>query len=111
MFRGGVAGSGSFCGALPAAVYTIGLVTDPDTQMKLVKQLMAWFLEAPFPQYQPAGMDLPPVVAKSDSCRDILGLFMEATGFELYSPGHGAFCGGLTADVARYTAELLNKQA
>jgi len=106
--RGGVAGWGSICGALTPAAAFISFFTDEETQMTLVNELMAWYQQAPFPMYQPAGLNLPQTVAESTLCHVSITKFLHEGGFALKSEEKEERCGGLSADVAAFTVKLLN---
>lgn len=76
--------------------------------MELVKELLAWYKEFPFPEYQPAGLDLPTSVADSENCENSVMTWVEESGYEYGSDERKERCAGVTADVAKHTAELLN---
>jgi hypothetical protein len=105
-----VAGWGSICGSLPPAAVFISLFTDEATQVKLVDQLMAWYQQAPFPMYQPEKLNLPQTVAESTLCHVSITKFLkEGNGaWDMKSHEKHARCGGLSADVAVFTINMLN---
>ncbi len=106
--RGGVAGWSSICGTIPPAQAAIGLVADTGDQMDMVNQLMGWFKQHPFPQYQPAEMDIPTSVAGSSLCHIAITKWCHETGFANNSPERSERCGGASADVAKFVAQMLN---
>jgi hypothetical protein len=110
-YRGGIYSWGSICGSLPPAIEIIGLVTELDVGAKLINELMAWYKEFPFPEYQPAGMNIPTTVANSSLCHVSVTKWQHATGLDRDSAERKERCGGLTADVAKFTVEMLNKVA
>ncbi len=110
-FRSGVYGWGSICGALPPAICAIAMVADTKVNQQLINELMAWYKDFPFPEYQPAGMDLPTTVADSSLCHVSVTKWMQETGYDRSTPERSERCAGLSADVARYTVVLLNELA
>ena len=108
--RGGVAGWGSICGALTPAAVFISYVTDEETQMQLVNELMAWYQQAPFPMYQPDGEVLQ-TVADSTLCHVSVTKWHHASGHDKQSDEKKWRCGGLSADVAKFTVQMLNDYA
>ncbi len=87
------------------------MVADTETNSKMINQLMAWYAEFPFPEYQPAGMDIPTTVANSSLCHVSVTKFMQAHGFERSDPERGERCAGVTADVCKFTVQMLNQFA
>lgn len=107
-FAGGF-GQASLCGCLGVASAFIGMVTDGDTQKKLVGEIFNWYKGQNFPVYQPAQLGLTQTVAESELCKDSVGKFMEAQGVAYGDPERKERCAGVTADVARRVVELLNE--
>jgi hypothetical protein len=108
-FKGGVDGWGSLCGALVPAIAVINMVAEGETKVAMVNELMAWYKEFPFPEYQPKGENLPGVAVNSSLCHVSVTKWMDETGFGPRSaPERGERCAGLTADVTKYTAQMLN---
>jgi len=110
-FRGGIYDRGSICGALPPAIITLALVTDTETNRPLIEELMALYSTFQFPEYQPAGMDLPTTVANSTLCHVSLTRWMNSAGFKRKTPERSERCAGVVADVCKYTVKMLNKLA
>lgn len=109
-FKSGVVGWGSMCGALPPAIAVISLVADGAQRDAMVGELMAWYAEAPFPIYQPKGLDLPGVAVNSSLCHVSVTKWMNETGFGPRStPERKERCAGLTADICKKTVEMLNQ--
>lgn len=100
-------GIGSLCGALGGAVAAIGLVCEPADARKIAGELLGWYREHPFPEYQPEIKNVSSV-AGSVNCIDSVGKFMEASGLAMGSDERKARCGGLTGEVAAKAVELLN---
>ena len=111
-FRGGGTGygQGALCGSLGSAAACIGMVCDGDQQKELIAELYNWYKIHPFPQYQPAGMDLITTEAKSVLCIDSVGKFMEAQGVGMADPERKERCAAVTAEVARKMVEILNEK-
>lgn len=111
-FKGGVESWGSICGALVPAIAVIGMVAQGPEKSEMVNELMAWYKEFPFPEYQPKGLNLPGVPVNSSLCHVSVTKWMNETGYGPRSvPERGERCAGLTADVCKKTAEMLNKWA
>ena len=111
MFVNGKAGygAGSLCGSLGGAAAIIGLMCSPDDASAITKELFAWYTSTNLPIYQPEIKAETPTVAKTVNCSDSVTTFMNAAGItEMSDPKRMARCGGVSGDVARKTAELLN---
>ena len=112
MFANGGGGYGkrSLCGALGGALAILGLFLESSDSGKLRNELYAWYATTAFPIYQPAGVAEHPVhsVSGSELCKDSVGNWMAASGFEFGTPERAVRCGCLSADVAEKTIELLN---
>lgn len=106
-FAGGF-GQATLCGTLAVGATCIGMVTDVDTQKKLVSELLTWYKGHNFPEYQPESLNLTQTVADSYLCIDSVGKFMEASGAEYGSPERKARCAGVASEVAGKVVELLN---
>lgn len=111
-FIGGAAGygQGALCGSLGAAAACIGMVSDGDKQKELIAELYNWYKKHPFPQYQPAEMDLKTTVCNSVLCIDSVGVFMKEQGVGMGDPERKERCAGVTAEVARKMVEILNEK-
>lgn len=55
----------TLCGALGVAATCIGMVTDPDTSSKVIRELYNWYKDFDFPHYQPEDLNLTQTVADS----------------------------------------------
>jgi uncharacterized protein with FMN-binding domain len=109
MFRNGAAGygAGTMCGALGGAVAVIGLCCPADESKAIVADLFKWYTSTGIPSFQPE-VELPTSVSPSVNCADSLPTFQKTANITSDDPNNRKRCGGLTADVARKTAELLN---
>ena len=110
MFANGKEGyqAASLCGAMGGALGVFGLLLGPDDARAMTKELNAWYTSTPLPIYQPEGPSPVQTVAGSINCLDSVSEFMTAAGVEKADPIRKRRCGGVTADVARKAAELLN---
>ena len=110
MFANGKEGyqAASLCGAMGGALGVFGLLLGPDDARAMTKELNAWYTSTPLPIYQPEGPAPVQTVAGSINCLDSVSEFMTAAGVEKADPIRKRRCGGVTADVARKAAELLN---
>ena len=110
MFANGKEGyqAASLCGAMGGALGVFGLLLGPDDARAMTKELNAWYTSTPLPIYQPEGPSPVQTVAGSINCLDSVSEFMTAAGVEKVDPIRKRRCGGVTADVARKAAELLN---
>lgn len=109
--RGGVAGWGTICGAITPAAALISFVADEETQMSMVNELMAFYQQANFPIFQPAGKDIPQTVANSCLCHVSITKWFHETGFDKDSPEKKERCGGLSGDLAAFAVNMLNAHA
>ena len=110
MFANGKEGytAGSLCGALGGAAGVIGLCCAPDDARAITKELCAWYTSTALPIYQPESAAPVQTIAPSVNCVDSVSTFMKAANVERGDIIRKRRCGGLTGDVARKTAELLN---
>ena len=99
----------TLCGSLGVAASCIGMVTDVDTQKKIVGELFKWYKGFEFPQYQPENLGLKHTIAESVLCEDSVGKFMKEQGVAYGDPERKSRCAGVTADVSRKMVELLNE--
>jgi len=99
----------TLCGSLGVAATCIGMVTDVDTQKKLVADLFKWYPKQTFPNYQPEELGLKQTVAGSVLCSDSVGKFMEAQGVAYGDPERKARCAGVAGETTRKMVELLNE--
>ena len=111
MFANGKEGYavGTLCGAMGGAVGVIGLVCGPDDARKITKDLCNWYTSTNLPMYQPEIKAPVSTVASTVNCSDSVTKFMAAAGItEMKDPTRRARCGGVSGDVAKKCAELLN---
>lgn len=110
MFANGKEGytAGTLCGALGGAAGIIGLCCAPDDARAITKELFAWYTSTPLPIYQPEGDAPVQTISATVNCVDSVSNFMTAANVERADPIRKRRCGGVSGDVARKTAELLN---
>ena len=111
MFANGKEGytAASLCGAMGGALGVIGLVCGSDDARKITKELCAWYTSTNLPIYQPEIKADAATVSPTINCSDSVSKFMAAAGItEMKDDRRRARCGGLSGDVAKKAAELLN---
>jgi len=109
--KAGVAGWGTLCGALNGAAAAIYLVTSPADGDRIIDEIYSWYCQRSLPDYKPKSPKFPiaPSVSGSPLCHVSVTRWCEATGFKALSPERSERCAWLTASVAKYTVEQLNK--
>ena len=113
MFANGKEGyqAGSLCGAMGGALGVFGLILAPDDARALTKKLNAWYTSTALPIYSgaPENKAANTTVSATINCSDSVTKFMAANGItEMKDPVRRERCGGVSGDVARKAAELLN---
>lgn len=109
-FGGGVGGWGTTCGALLPATALIGIVVeDKKLQGAMINELMAWYTQSPFPEYQPANLDLPQVKVGSTLCHISVTKWCNTAGCSSDSCNKKERCAGVCADVVSKTVKMLNE--
>lgn len=117
--EGGMAGTGSICGAVNGASYAIFLVTGGMEKEKrekafdIIQDLYHWYEQTELPLYSPEKpKKYEGKIAKSRSgstlCHVSVTNWCKASGFKSFSAARSERCGRLVADVAAHTIELLN---
>ena len=102
-------GTGSLCGAMGGALGVIGMVCAPKEAREITKQLSAWYTSTNLPIYQPEIKAETSTVSPTVNCADSVTKFMAAAGItDMKDDRRRARCGGVSGDVAKKTAELLN---
>ena len=113
MFANGKEGyqATSLCGAMGGALGVFGLVLAPDDARAMTKQLNAWYTSTALPIYSgaPENKAANTTISATINCSDSVSKFMAANGItEMKDPVRRERCGGVSGDVARKAAELLN---
>ncbi len=114
-FAGGVALWGTICGSIAVAASAIGLVSDPETQRELTRELFGWYNREAHPAWTPTGKEEQPQIAvNSTLCHVSVTKWMNYAGevfgkrLEFSGPERGERCARLTASVSKKTIQLLN---
>ena len=113
MFANGKEGyqASSLCGAMGGALGVFGLVLAPDDARALTKELNKWYTSTALPIYNgaPENKSEHTTVSATINCNDSVTKFMAANGItEMKDPARRERCGGVSGDVAKKAAELLN---
>ena len=107
---GGGYGRRNLCGSLGGAFAVLNLFTTGGDMSGIRTKIYEWYESTNLPIYQPADKPEHAVhtVAGSELCRDSVGNWMAASGFEFGSAERGVRCASLSADVGGKLVELLN---
>jgi len=111
---GGVASSGSLCGALNGAAAVIAIfASGREQQARLTNQVLLWYEQMELPVHVPAqpklDMKMPASIAHSVLCHPSVGAWSKASGYPVAGKEHMERCARLTADTARRTVIVLNE--
>lgn len=110
----GVQGWGTLCGALNGISAVIFLVTDAaKVGGPLISEVFGWYGVTELPDYKPAKPKFPDIqksISNSQLCHISVTKWCNKAGYKATSPERAERCAWLTASVARYTVDLLNKQ-
>jgi hypothetical protein len=117
--EGGIAGIASICGALNGASAAIFLITGGMEKEKrevafaLTKELFNWYEQEALPNYKPQKpkFEIVKSVSRSPLCHASVSNWCKTAKFKAFSKERSERCGWLTASVAKYTVEILNKHA
>ena len=107
---GGGYGRRNLCGSLGGAFAVLNLFATGADMSGIRTKIYEWYETTAFPIYQPADKPEHPVhsVSGSELCKDSVGNWMAASGFEFGTPERGTRCASLSADVGGKLVELLN---
>jgi len=114
--HGGITGWGTACGTLIGAGTVVGLaLDDKKVAERVVNDVMAFYANTNFPQYKPSKVLIAEIKSKSTAgtplCHVSVGKWMEKENVKFFSAERKERCGRIAADVAMYTATLLNQVA
>lgn len=117
--QGGMADTASLCGALNGAASAIFLVTggmDPkkrEVAYKIIQEVFQWYEQTALPDYRPQKpkFEIVKSVSNSTLCHVSVSKWCKVSKFKAFSKERSDRCGWLTASVAKYTVEMLNKHA
>jgi hypothetical protein len=115
--EGGIGCVGSACGALNGASAAIFLITGHlekekrEVAFSLISELFNWYEQTALPDYRPQKpkYEIVKSVSRSNLCHASVSRWCKTSGFKSFSKERSERCGWLTASVAKYTVELLNK--
>jgi hypothetical protein len=115
---GGVALWGTLCGTCNGAAMAIAMFHKSALRNRLINEVYTWYEGTGLPVFVP---DKPVKVtknfkmkssqAKSTLCHVSITRWTQASGFQSFSPERVERCGRVVANVAGYTANLLNEAA
>ncbi len=111
--HGGAVGWGTLCGTMTGAGIATGFIAGPEGE-KILNDVIAYYASTELPIYKPANPKGSfKNVNRSDSplCHISVGKWMEKEGVKFFSPQRKERCARISADVAMYTAKLLNDWA
>ena len=110
--KGGINGSwGTLCGTLNGAAAAVWLVSGAPGPV--IDEVYFWYTQELLPNYRPQNPKYEIVTSVSGSpiCHASVERWCKVSGFAPSSKERAERCAWLTASVAKYTAEQLNKQA
>lgn len=113
-FSGGIQHWGTVCGAIVVPVALIsGVVADKKIRGQMLDELMAWYTQHPFPEYQPHGLNLHRVAVGSTLCHVSVSKWINAATppVTAESKEKKARCAGVSGDTAKKAVEMLNAWA
>jgi hypothetical protein len=117
--QGGVADTASLCGAVNGAASAIFLVTGGMETKKreiaypIIQEVFNWYEQTALPDYRPKNpkYEIVKSVSGSTLCHVSVTKWCKIAGFKAFSKERSERCAWITATVAKYTAETLNKYA
>ena len=107
---GGGYGRRNLCGSLGGAFAVLNLFATGADMSGIRTKIYEWYESTNLPIYQPADKPEHPVhtIAGSELCKDSVGNWMAASGYEFSAPERGTRCASLSADVAGQLVQHLN---
>lgn len=117
--QGGVADVASVCGCLNGAAHAIFLITGGmdkklrEASYAIIQDVFLWSEQTALPDYRPKKpkYEIIKSVSGSNLCHVSVSKWCKASKFKSFSKERSERCGWLTAAVAKYTVEALNKYA
>lgn len=110
----GVAGWGTLCGALNGVAAAVFMVLESKAGNPVINEIYGWYGLEALPNYKPDKPKFDTIaasMANSQLCHISVTTWCEKSGFKALSPERAERCAWLTASVAKFTVEQLNKQA
>ncbi len=110
-FSGGFASEASLCGGLGVAATFIGAVLTPDEARPVIKEMFDWYRAAELPMYDSGNRTIETTtVAGSTLCYDSVSKYIKKENLAYGDPDRKERCASVSADIAKYVAEVLNKK-
>jgi hypothetical protein len=117
--QGGVADVASLCGALNGAAHAIFLVTGGmdkkprEASYAVIQDVFLWYEQTALPDYRPKSpqYEIVKSISGSNLCHVSVSKWCKASKFKSFSKERSERCAWITAAVAKYTVETLNKYA
>ncbi len=114
--HGGITGWGTACGTLIGAGTIVGLsLDDKKVAERVVNDIMAYYANTNLPVYKPEKVVIADIKSKSVAntplCHVSVGKWMKKENVKFFSNERKERCGRISADIAMYTAKLLNQVA
>jgi hypothetical protein len=113
---GGIAGWGTLCGTCNGGAMAIALFHQGKLRNQLINELFAWYETTKLPTFKPAkartvaaGTLIRPSKAGSTLCHISITRWTQTAKKEAHSPERVERCSRMVADVAGFTADLLNR--
>jgi hypothetical protein len=114
----GVVGWGTLCGTCNGAAMAVAMFHKGSMSAQLTNEVFTWYEDTNLPVFVPAepaeekkDMEIKPSQAHSTICHISITRWTEESGKDSFSPERTERCARLVADVAGYTARLLNEAA
>jgi len=115
---GGIAMWGTLCGTCNGAAMAVAMFQMGKQRNAVINEIFTWYENSPLPTFVPEkpkkvanNKDIKTSQAKSTLCHISITRWTNASGFESFSPQRVERCARLVADMAGFTASLLNKSA
>lgn len=115
---GGVALWGTLCGTCNGAAMAVSMFHGGDIRNQLINEIFTWYEDTALPVFIPdtpvktaKDFKLKASQAKSTLCHVSITRWRKASGFQSFSSERVERCARLVADMAGFTAELLNQAA
>lgn len=114
--HGGITGWGTACGTLIGAGTVVGLaLDDKKVAERVVNDIMAYYANTNLPVFEPKKVIIAEIKSKSTAntplCHVSVGKWMDKEKVKFFSKERKERCGRISADIAIYTAKLLNQVA
>lgn len=115
---GGVALWGTLCGTCNGAAMAVSMFLSGKIRNQVISEIFAWYENTALPAFVPEkpkkvkpDFQMKPSLAQSTLCHVSITRWCNASGFQSFSPQRVERCARLVADMAGYTAQLLNMAA